>query len=153
MRRTLTVGIALMVVAVGLTVGSAAATPGSGTIISDPVASATIADKFEVRHNAGEGVQVLRLTFTPGSHNGWHTHPGKAVVAIQSGSLTLHRASDPTCDGTTYTAGQGFVEYPSSVHLASNEGSTDVVLAVVFFDVPPGTSPRIDQPNPGSCEF
>jgi quercetin dioxygenase-like cupin family protein len=153
MRRALTAGIALMVAAVSLTVGSATATPGSGSVIPDPVASGTIADRFKIQHHSGEGVQVLRMTFSPGSSTGWHSHPGKTMVVIQSGEFTLYRANDPTCTGTTYGAGEGFVERPSSVHVARNEGLTDVVLAVVYFDAPPGTSPRIDQPDPGTCDF
>jgi quercetin dioxygenase-like cupin family protein len=153
MRRTLTIVMAMMTAVGALTIGSATATPGSGTIIPDPVASGTLEDKVKIKHRSGQGVQVARMTFSPVSSTGWHSHPGKTMVVIQSGSFTLYRANDPTCTGTTYEAGEGFVERPTSVHIARNEGSTDVVLAVVYFDAPPGTSPRIDQPDPGTCDF
>jgi hypothetical protein len=39
------------------------------------------------------------------------------------------------------------------VHVGRNEGSTDAVLAVDYFRVPPGGSTRIDQPDPGICDF
>jgi quercetin dioxygenase-like cupin family protein len=153
MRRTLTIVIAMMTTASALTIGSATATPGSGTIVAEPVASGTIEEKVKIKHRSGEGIQVARMTFGPGSSTGWHSHPGKTMVVIQSGSFTLYRADDPTCTGTTYEAGEGFVERPTSVHIARNEGSTDVVLGVVYFDVPPGASPRIDQPDPGVCDI
>ena len=153
MRRTLVVGLAFMVAALGITVGVATATPGERTIVPEQIGAGTIAGQVRIRQEVGESTQVFRMTFGPGSSTGWHSHPGKTVVIVQSGEFTLYRASDPTCTGTTYEAGQGFVEPRISVHIGRNEGSTDAVLAVVYFRVPPGGSPRIDQPDPGTCNF
>jgi quercetin dioxygenase-like cupin family protein len=153
MRRTLVGGLALMVAVLGVTVGVATATPPEGSITPEEIGNGTIAGQVRIRQNPGESTLVFRLTFGPGSSTGWHSHPGKTVVIVQSGQFTLYRASDPTCTGTTYEAGEGFVEPRTSIHIGRNEGSTDAVLAVVYFRVPVGGSPRIDQPDPGTCDF
>jgi hypothetical protein len=50
-----------------------------------------------------------------------------------------------------YGPGDAFVELPSTVHIGRNETGGDVELGVVFFGVPIGGSPRIDQPQPAGC--
>ena len=51
-----------------------------------------------------------------------------------------------------YTPGQSFSNMPDEIHLARNEGATEVVLFAVYF-VPVSSPPvplRIDQPSPGA---
>jgi hypothetical protein len=68
---------------------------------------------------------------------------------IKSGTFTVYHARD--CAPNVYGPGEAFVELPSSVHVGRNETGSDVELGVVFFGVPIGGSPRIDQPQPAGC--
>ena len=102
------------------------------------------------------GAEYLRdieadFTFGPNSSTGWHTHPGKTFVAVKSGTLTVYHGKD--CERHVYGPGDGFVELPSTVHIGRNETNGIVELGVVFFGVPIGGSPRIDQPQPDGCEI
>jgi len=40
-----------------------------------------------------------------------------------------------------------------AVHIARNEGSTNLTLWATYFDVPPGGPFRIDRADPGNCSF
>jgi hypothetical protein len=57
------------------------------------------------------------------------------------------------CEARAYGPGDAFVELPSTVHIGRNETGDIVELGVVFFGVPVGGSPRIDQPQPDGCEI
>jgi quercetin dioxygenase-like cupin family protein len=94
---------------------------------------------------------VAHFTFGPNSSTGWHTHPGKTLVTVRSGNFTVYHATDS--EGRVFGPGDAFVERPSSVHVGRNETSGVVELGVVFFRVPIGGSPRIDQPQPADCEI
>ena len=83
------------------------------------------------------------------SSTGWHSHPGKTLVVVQSGTFTVYHDD---CSSHTYGPGTSFVELPSSVHIGRNETDANVVLGVVYFDVPIGGVPRIDQPQPDGCD-
>ena len=89
------------------------------------------------------------FTFGPRSSTGWHTHPGKTLVIVKSGTFTVYYASD--CSRHVYRPGDAFVELPTTVHVGRNETGGVVELAAVFFRVPIGGSPRIDQPQPRGC--
>jgi quercetin dioxygenase-like cupin family protein len=145
---------ALVLALVATAVGSALATPGSG-IVSSVLASGTLDGhvKLKVRHHRSD-VVVQHVTIAPGGTSGWHTHPGPAVVVVKSGAFTLYDGDDPTCTGTTYSAGQVFIDPGRGhVHIGRNQGSQDVELYVTFLDVPVGGAPRIDAPAPGNCPF
>jgi quercetin dioxygenase-like cupin family protein len=87
---------------------------------------------------------VVRYTVQPGARFPWHTHYGPVIVNIASGSLT-YVAADPrpgrsrqaTCEETTYTAGQAFVDAGHGhVHSAYNPGTEPTVLVATFFEAP-----------------
>jgi quercetin dioxygenase-like cupin family protein len=147
--------VAAIVLALGATaVGSALATPGAD-IVSSVLASGTLDGhvKLKVRRHRSD-VVVQQVTIAPRGTTGWHTHPGPAVVVIKSGSFTLYDGDDPTCTGTTYSAGQAFIDPGHGhVHIGRNEGSQTVELYVTFLDVPVGGPPRIDASAPGNCPF
>ena len=92
---------------------------------------------------------VVENTVTPGGFSGWHTHPGPSLVTVKSGTFTVYHAKD--CKARVYGPGDAFVELPSTVHVGRNETDSVVELGVVFFGVPIGGSPRIDQPQPTDC--
>ena len=97
----------------------------------------------------GTNTIVAEFTFGPNSSTGWHSHPGKTLVTVASGYFTVYHNN---CHAHTYGPGDAFVELPSSVHVGRNETDGTVKLGVVFFGVPIGGSPRIDQPQPEGCE-
>ena len=118
--------------------GAALATPGIGTV-GVVQARGTIEDSSSVRQWDGElfltsfrlagGTDVVTqsLTVAPGGTTGWHGHPGPVLVTVKSGALTVVYADDTSCQGTTYTAGQSFIDFGNvKVHTALNRGPTNV---------------------------
>jgi quercetin dioxygenase-like cupin family protein len=99
----------------------------------------------------GLQIVVVMVTTVPGGSSGWHSHPGGGIIVIQQGEVTLYRSVDDECVATKYTAGQSFIERPGEVADAVNTGSTTVIGYAIFPGVPVGGSPRIDQPDPGTC--
>jgi len=88
---------------------------------------------------------VRYLKIAPGGDTGWHSHPGIVFALVQSGTLTLYHDDFVP---EVYPAGTGFVEQPGDgAHIGVNEGDTTLELAV-FFLVPKGAPPRIDEPTP-----
>lgn len=108
---------------------------------------------FKVDQKNSQDVVVRVLTIAPAGDSGWHFHPGPVYVLVTQGTVTNYNADDPTCTGTTISAGQAFVEPPGNVHIVRNEGTVTAVLVATFLDVPVGGAFRIDAPKPGNCSF
>jgi quercetin dioxygenase-like cupin family protein len=133
-----------------LTVTPSEATPPSG------LTNITLARGTDVSHGTiplrfGTDVVMAQITVNPGGSSGWHSHPGGAIVIVQAGTITTYHAAGRKCEATTYTAGQAFIERPGEVDQVLNSGSVPYVLYVTFPRVPPGGSPRTDEPDPGTC--
>ncbi len=82
-------------------------------------------------------------------------HPGPVLVTIKSGALTVVYADDRSCQGTTYEAGQSFVDFGNvNVHTALNRGAVPVDFWATYL-VPgdPGAAFRIDAPASEGCGF
>ena len=152
---------AILLVAVAVTVlvvfvGAALATQPKG-VTPTPLTRATLG-KFEA-HNDGIEVEserasadaaIVKVVIEPGGSTGWHHHPGVALVAIKSGTVTEY---DVKCEKSVYKAGEGFVESNDEVHLVRNHGNAKAVLYVTFL-IPTSTSPEglgIDEPRPKGC--
>jgi quercetin dioxygenase-like cupin family protein len=147
--RAIAVG-ATVAIATALGFGAVAiASPGSGTVTSVTIGAGRMATGMGFNAHPGTNTIVAQFTFGPNSSTGWHSHPGKTLVTVQSGTFTVYHDN---CHAMTYGPGDAFVELPSSVHVGRNETSTNVQLGVVFFGVPIGGSPRIDQPQPDGCD-
>jgi quercetin dioxygenase-like cupin family protein len=147
MKRVLALVFVLTVIGTGV----ALATPGTGSTSLELARRTVHRIKIDT---SGTDVVVARNTYDPGGTSGWHSHPGKVVIGVESGAITIYRGDDATCTGTTYTAGEAFVESPSKVYFGRNESTTvTAVLTAVFFNVPVAGSARIDQPDPGNCSF
>ena len=119
-RLALIAAIALVPVAAGV----ALATPGMG-LTPTIIARGTSAETFSVKgalHNAkirrsraiiacGLDRQCdfvfQTITFQPGGHTGWHSHPGVLFVTVSSGAVTRDESN---CERNTYAAGQSFIE-------------------------------------------
>ena len=119
MRRRLVI-VAMFALAIGMAVaGFALATPGAGAVQVE-LGRQTM-PKFTA-HFTNRDIVVTELSFAPGGYTGWHSHPGKVLVGVARGSVTLYRGNDPACAGTTYHAGDVWIERPGVVHEARNEG-------------------------------
>jgi quercetin dioxygenase-like cupin family protein len=139
------------IIAVSLTLsGVAIATGPTGSVVSEVIGAGTTDAKFELQAKPGTNTVVASFTFGPNSSTGWHTHPGRTLVTVKSGTFTVYHADD--CAPLVYEPGDAFVELPTTVHVGRNETTESVELGVVFFKVPIGGSPRIDQPQPEDCE-
>jgi quercetin dioxygenase-like cupin family protein len=143
------VAVAAITLAIGMALaGFALATPGSGSasIEYGRHTMPHFAAKF-----ANRDIVVGENVFSPGGQSGWHSHPGKVIIAVQRGAITIFRSDDPSCSGTTYAAGDIFIERPGVVHNGVNAGTVAAVVNVTYLNVPIGTSPRIDEPQPANC--
>jgi quercetin dioxygenase-like cupin family protein len=143
------IGAAIMTASVVGIATIALATPSSGTITPVIIATGSMPTGMGLAVHPGTNTVVGQYTFGPHSSTGWHSHPGKTLVVVQSGTFTVYHDN---CQAHTFGPGDAFVELPSSVHIGRNETDGNVQLGVVYFDVPIGGSPRIDQPQPDGCD-
>jgi quercetin dioxygenase-like cupin family protein len=144
------VGVALAGVVLAFSVAPGGATPPSAltqVVLArgNDVSNGTIPLQF------GTDIVMVQLTVEPGGSSGWHSHPGGAIIVVKQGSITVHKAIGSQCQIETYSAGQAFIERPGEVDQVTNNGTIPYILLVTFPRVPPGGSPRIDQPDPGTC--
>jgi quercetin dioxygenase-like cupin family protein len=164
-RRSVRVGRALFLGCLGVCISVAAlATPGSG-VVSNVVSRATAADAFRIKFKNQDADFEASLqtkgpsdfitqtvAFAPGGTSGWHSHSGPAFVSVKSGTATFYEADDPSCSPVVVPAGTVFVEQGEDVHIARNEGTTDLVLNILYI-TPVGAPQRIDEPGAGNCPF
>ena len=157
-RRTVRASVLTLVLML-LSAGLAAATPGAG-VSATPLVRGTLEAGVKVHTSAlkfstKEDVDVATHTITvaPGGHTGWHSHPGPVFVTIVAGTMTFYDADDPTCSPILYETGDSFIDRGGGhVHIARNEGTTDLVLSATYL-VPVGAAVRTDAANPGTCPF
>jgi quercetin dioxygenase-like cupin family protein len=151
-RALLSAGLASVATAVtvAVTVAPSWATPPSG-LTNVPLARGTDTSHGTLPLRFGTDIAMAQITVNPGGSSGWHSHPGGAIIIVQQGTLTVYHSVDSQCRTTTYSAGQAFIERPGEVDDVLNTGTIPYVLYVTFPRVPPGGSPRIDQPDPGTC--
>jgi quercetin dioxygenase-like cupin family protein len=148
--------MAVAVAVLAVFVGAALATPPKG-VTPTPLTRATLG-KFEAHNDAIEveserrsaDAALAKVVIEPGGSTGWHHHPGVALVAINSGTVTEY---DAKCEKSIYKAGEGFVESNDEVHLVRNHGNVKAVLYVTF--IAPTKTPAdgllIDDPKPKGC--
>jgi quercetin dioxygenase-like cupin family protein len=140
-------------------IGVAGATPPSnanstqlGRIGLDPYHDTSAS--FKIFSSRPTDTVVMTTTFGPGGSTGWHSHPGPAFIVVTQGTLTVYDGDDPTCTPHQYGPGTGFLDAGfGHVHIARNETAAPVTVVQTYLDVPPGGSPRIDEPAPGNCPF
>lgn len=155
---TATLAAALIAVtAAGIAVATPAQNVTSTTLGGGGLAEVSILVKTDpwmaqLRTKGDSTVQVVENRVAAGGTFGWHSHPGPSVIVVKQGTITFYRADDPTCTGTSYSAGQALVDPGNDVHVGRNEGSTEVIVLVTRF-LPSGASPRIDQPANPACGF
>ena len=130
--------------------GDVLATPPSG-LNNVLLARGTDQSEGTLPIEEGTDIVVSQITVIPGGSSGWHSHPGGAIIVVHQGNLTVYKSVGSQCQIFTYSAGQAFIERPGEVDDVVNTGSIPYVLYVTFPRVPPGGSPRIDVPDPGTC--
>jgi len=126
------------------------ATPPLG-LMNIPLARGTNLSEGTIPLHAGTDVAMAQITVHPGGSSGWHSHPGGAIIVVNTGTLTVYRSVGGQCQTETYSAGQAFIERPGELDNVLNMSSSDYILYVTFPRVPQGVSPRTDEPNPGTC--
>ena len=142
------IGAALVAASMALA-GVALATGSTGSVVSEVIGAGSMPNGVGFAATPDTNTIVADFTFGPNSATGWHTHPGKTLVTVKSGTFTVYHARD--CEPRVYRPGDAFVELPSTVHIGRNETAGTVELGVVFFGVPVGSIPRVDQPQPEGC--
>ena len=143
----MTLGFAGLIVAVNAVPGAATDPVGFSSTV---VARGTDMSPGTLPITQGMDVVVSAITLAPGGSSGWHSHPGGAIAVVQTGELTLYQSVGNHCVITLYAHGQAFIERPGEVVIAV-AGSAGATLGATFPGVPVGGSPRIDQPDPGTC--
>jgi hypothetical protein len=82
-------GAAVLTVSIGLaTVAFASA--GSGPITGSVIATGSMPTGMGLAVHPGTNTIVGQYTFGPHSSTGWHSHPGKTLVVVQSGTFTVY---------------------------------------------------------------
>ena len=131
--------------------GVALATGPTGSVVSEVIGQGEMDTGVGFAATPGTNTIVTTFEFGPNSSTGWHSHPGKALVTVQSGTFTEYHARE--CEPIVYQTGDAFVENPATTHVGRNETTGTVKLATVFFNVPIGEPRRIEQPQPDGCEI
>ena len=99
--------------------------------------------RLKTRDRADVHVQEAR--FAPGDVVDWHNHPGFAVIAVKSGTMTFY---DERCRAHHVGPGKAFVESGGPTKSA-NEGTVEAVSYVTY--VVPRGSARIVPTAPPRC--
>jgi hypothetical protein len=92
-------------------------------------------------------------TVPPGGTSGWQTYPGATFAAVAQGEGTLYDVGDTICPATKLTAGSGFIQLPTDVHVMRNEGSVELVIYMLHV-LPHGTPNsgiRVEHAQPTQC--
>ena len=151
--------LAMGAIASLVVLGVASATPGAGasptTLGRGTLAAGDKIKTDQLKLDVRDRVDVVTQTITiaPGGHTGWHSHPGPVLVTITAGTMSFYDGDDPACSRVAYDVGDTFIDKGQGhVHIARNEGSTDLVLYATYL-LPVGAALRTDEPAPGNCAF
>lgn len=149
-------------VGAAVTAGAVLATPGSGFTavqqfkgVFDEISTGlhVPGHKVKIDTKGVSDIYVTRNAIDVGGQSGWHTHPGPSLIIVTQGEIMAYEGDDPTCTGTLYTVGEGFVdEGGGHVHLLRNESEAPAETVAIQF-LPKDAIRRIDAPDPGNCDF
>jgi hypothetical protein len=172
-RRLAVLGSVAGAMVAAMLVPPALSTTGSG-VSSSEIARGKGDTKIR-SHAKKYDIVVANLTFQPGGHSGWHSHPGQVIVVIKSGTFTTYFASSSdddddedgddddndndndndksSCKPHVFKAGEVYVDSGGNTHIARNEGTVPLEVTATYLDVPRGGAVRIDEPKPSNCPF
>ena len=155
MRRALitvtTLGAASAIAVSVFGVATAAEQP---TAVGGQLARGTIMDRVHLRSVGNDPTDVLvqEVTVPPGGTTGWHSHPGPAIVVIESGTFTVRSVHGDGCVTDVYGAGDAFVDPGRGfVHEGSNHGEVPVAVTVTYLLPRMTASPRTSGVAPALC--
>jgi quercetin dioxygenase-like cupin family protein len=130
----------------------AAGPPLVSAITSTLFVTSTLKERAKV-NNDGIRLKTQRPTdvtmqearFAPGDVVDWHDHPGFALIAVKSGTMTFYHG----CEANERGPGQAIVETGGPTK-AVNNGTTEAVFYVTY--VVPKGSPRTVPTDPPDCD-
>jgi len=102
-------------------------------------------DRIRLKTKDPADVHVQEARFAPGDVVGWHNHPGFALIAVKSGTMTF---LDADCSAHTVGPGDAFVESGGPTK-AINQGNVEALFYVTY--VVPEGSPRTVPTDPPPC--
>jgi quercetin dioxygenase-like cupin family protein len=102
-------------------------------------------DRIRFKTKDRTDVHVQEARFAPGDVVDWHNHPGFALIAVKSGTMTFY---DADCRAHTVGPGQSLVESGGPTRTA-NLGDQEAVFYVTY--VVPEGAPRTEPVDPPPC--
>jgi quercetin dioxygenase-like cupin family protein len=139
MRKRLRIALAGLLVAV---LALAAGPPVVSAITATLFVTGTLDERADVDNDGIEfetagavDVTMQEARFAPGDFVDWHNHPGFALIAVKSGTMTFYHG----CQAELRGPGQSVVETGGPTK-AINNGTTEAVFYVTY--VVPKGSPR-----------
>lgn len=128
---------------------AAVATAGAPLIVAKPIAVGTMQ---ATTIHAQTGAAVLdSITIRPGGNFGWHVHGAPVAVIVTGGTLTVFDPKVQGCAPFTVSKGQSFVEPANHVHLARNDGTTNVTLYAFYMGFKKASQANQSKTRPGGC--
>ena len=102
-------------------------------------------DGIRLKTQGPTDVTMQEARFAPGDVVDWHDHPGFALIAVKSGTMTFYHG----CEANVRGPGQSIVETGGPTK-AVNNGTTEAVFYVTY--VVPKGSPRTVATDPPRCD-
>jgi quercetin dioxygenase-like cupin family protein len=91
------------------------------------------------------------ITLAGGGYTGWHIHPAAVFVTVTEGAIVWYDGTNALCPGTTYSAGQSFIEDAYVVHNATNASFSNQAKFIAMHINPTGVPFLVGKPQPGGC--
>jgi quercetin dioxygenase-like cupin family protein len=93
-------------------------------------------------------LRIVKSQFDDGFDSGWHTHPGPAIVQVQQGRFKIFQG---TCEPTTVSAGETYIEVPNDPVLAVAKGEIEWTTTLIYETGRPAATP-VASPCPAGDE-
>ncbi len=145
----MTLGFAGLIVAVNAVPGTAISPSG---FTATPLARGTYMSDGTLPIKQGLDIVVVLNTVDSHGSSGWHSHPGGAIVVVQSGEITTYQSVGNHCVITIHKAHEAFIERPGQPLIAVNNTLSQTIIYATFPSVPVGGSTKTDLPDPGTCD-
>jgi hypothetical protein len=143
---------ALLAAALAL-VALAAGPPIVSAITATLFVTSTLEDRVKVKNDGIKlktkrptDVHVQEANFEPGDFVDWHDHPGFALIAVKTGTMTF---IDPDCTEHVIGPGKAIVESGGPTY-AVNRGTERATFYVTYV-VPKGSPRIIENVGPPRC--
>jgi hypothetical protein len=108
--------------------------------------------EFKAKSKSPVDIVVRRHDYAPGSHTGWHSHPGPVFITVTAGELTYYLRDDPECTPHVVGVGEGFVD-DGSGHIVRNEsGAAAQDMSVILAPETQAFRGELDAPG-AHCGF